>query len=272
LLASIAKLENSLRFTFNDREVSSLQLLQIVVANEGEHSIRSFIEPPTLELPEGVEVLDASVIHREPKTLLAEVKTKSANGSEEVVFDFALLNKGELFIAKLLLSGRFTHHQPLTLRMQGDDLPRSFNFKIREPVRSERRWWKQDGCFVRTWCSGGLLVFGLGYTLYFVHSIRPDFFPYPWHSFSLSLAGTAFLASLPLVLALVVVAGIVLGVVSGELFSRRPGFRLPKGFGGEHFRSYVVRGGGPYAYEFMGESEDEAEQKPSTSGPCPNAE
>jgi hypothetical protein len=241
-----AEVRKQLRFTFKDKDVSKLQLLQIVLVNEGEHAIRDFIEPPTLVLPKGAEVLDASVIHREPSTLVAELRTRSTQENEEIIFDFALLNKREFFICKLLVSG--SARMPLTARMQCDDLPRALELQYLSPFTATEGGKSKSGDLLGL--LGALVfsgfVFALGYLFYFVYSVRPDFFPYPWHSFKPSKEGAAFLVSLPIEIILAIIAIAVIGAICGSLFSRGPSFTIPKGFGRSNFSGRFYGVGDPY--------------------------
>jgi Tfp pilus assembly protein PilN len=62
-----------LKFTFRGTEVSDLHQLEFLIANDGERAVSSPIEPLTLELPKEVQVLDASILHRHPSSLKAEI-------------------------------------------------------------------------------------------------------------------------------------------------------------------------------------------------------
>jgi hypothetical protein len=97
---------NQLQFKFGDRDVRELRLTVLLIANDGERSIRDVIDPLTLDLPPEVELLDASILHRHPSELDVAVKSSARGiGSPNVVVQFHLLNKGDFFVVKLLLSG-----------------------------------------------------------------------------------------------------------------------------------------------------------------------
>ena len=61
-----------LHFVYRNRQVAELQQLMFLVANDGDRSISAPIEPLSLRL-QTVEVLDASIVHRHPDRLKAEV-------------------------------------------------------------------------------------------------------------------------------------------------------------------------------------------------------
>jgi len=127
-----------LQFRFQDREVNELQQVLFLVANDGERAIRDVIEPLTLSLPAGVEVLDASIVHRQPGGLKAQITAAPPQpGGTSLALEFPLLNKGEFFVVKLLMSGRFV---PSELAVLCDDLPRTIKMEplpansLREPA------------------------------------------------------------------------------------------------------------------------------------------
>jgi hypothetical protein len=66
-----------LQFRFQGREVNELQQVIFLVANDGERAIRDVIESLTLIVPADVEVLDASIVYRQPEGLKADILTTS---------------------------------------------------------------------------------------------------------------------------------------------------------------------------------------------------
>src|SRR5690349_20675421 len=57
----------SLKIHYQDKEVSDLFDLQIIVANEGYRPIRNYIEPLSFDVPNSVKVLDTSILYAKPK-------------------------------------------------------------------------------------------------------------------------------------------------------------------------------------------------------------
>ena len=70
-----ADVRKQLQFKFGDRDVQELQQTVLLIANDGERSIRDVIDPLTLDLPPEVELLDASILHRHPAELDVAVKS-----------------------------------------------------------------------------------------------------------------------------------------------------------------------------------------------------
>jgi hypothetical protein len=177
-----------LHFHFGTTEVKELQQLTFLIANDGERAIGQPIEPLTLPLPEDIELLDASILHRQPASLRVSVSLvtgEKAAHVTDVTFDFPLLNRGDFFVAKLLLSGP-APKKPFTFRLLAEDLDRTFQFK-RLPLEALE---EKGPAFV--WMPvvlGGALLSVCGwffYILYVIHAAQPEIFPYPWRTFSFS--------------------------------------------------------------------------------------
>jgi len=65
------EMRKQLHFQFREKDVQELQQLVFLVANDGERAISGVIEPLTLTIPPGTELLDASILHRQPEALQA---------------------------------------------------------------------------------------------------------------------------------------------------------------------------------------------------------
>ena len=182
-----ADVRKQLHFRFGDVDVQELQQTVLLIANDGERSIRDVIEPLTLDLPPEVELLDASILHRHPGELDVSVKGSPKElGSPNVVVRFPLLNKGDFFVVKLLLSG-ILPSKKLVFRILADDLPRSLEPMSLNPamlIGTERKveWGLLAGSAV-------VLLFPawLVYSSYLLWLSRPRMFPYPWASYQFSL-------------------------------------------------------------------------------------
>jgi hypothetical protein len=96
------EVRKALEITYRGTRVDDLLQLQLVVANEGQRAIRDLIEPLSVTLPKSAKLLEATILHVEPKG--REVAIGSAelpDGQTKVEFRFKLLNKGEFFLAPI---------------------------------------------------------------------------------------------------------------------------------------------------------------------------
>lgn len=86
-------------------EVGSLQHLQFIVKNGGLRGIK-FEVPPWFELPQGTQLLDASVVYKLPADLEAALAIQpSVPGSpQKITISTPLLNRSEYILVKLLLA------------------------------------------------------------------------------------------------------------------------------------------------------------------------
>lgn len=111
--------KSDLHIEYRGTKVENLQQLQVLMANTGERAIRDVIKPLRLELPENVEIMDASILYVSP-----EGRDVSFNLPESttIEFNFPLLNKDEFFIFKLLLKGAPKRNE-LKFGIVASDLP-----------------------------------------------------------------------------------------------------------------------------------------------------
>lgn len=235
-----------LQFRFQDREVSELQQVLFLVANDGERAIRDVIEPLTLTLPADVEILDASIVHRQPEELKAQIVSIPLQPkSTSLALSFPLLNKGEFFVVKLLLSGRF---EPSQLTLLCDDLPRTVRIEPLPP--SALREPKYEFELIPTLIGLGILLVPawVCYSAYLLHTYRPTLF----HPIALRPGGAVIdvYALLFLVLGSVIVllfVGIGLGLMGAGIFGgefpppRGRRFRLPKELQAVVFPYHLLR-------------------------------
>lgn len=217
-----------LHFSFRGDEVAELQHIEFLVANDGERAVSGLIEPLRLTLPDGVRVLDASILHRSPEALQAAVDAGGAADSPAgLIITFPLLNKGDFFAVKLLLSGR-VQLEALKFTVLADDLPRSINAEWLPPTARSEPGSRIEWSAVATGLVFMLLAAGIGHSLYLLRTLRPELFPYPWDVFrpTWHVASLAITAATGLLLALL---GLVLStfVALEGLFVRRGRFSLP---------------------------------------------
>lgn len=218
----------NLHFIFQEKEVSDLQQVILLVANDGERAISNFIEPLSVQLPPDIEVLDASILHRSPEALKATINQKATNTLE---FAFPLLNKGEFFVAKLLLSGRVAMRD-LPFRLLADDLPRSLNVKHLPQASLRDSGYKIEWGLAGVGCIVLLFPIWILYLLHVLWLKQPEMFPYPWESYVFSW--TSLLTLAPAVLLLLFFGLLGTAMTLSAFFdgefppSRGPKFPLPK--------------------------------------------
>jgi len=225
--------------------VNELQQVVFLVANDGERAIRDVIEPITLTMPADVEILDASIVHRQPDGLKANIVTSPHPPlGTSLALEFPLLNKGEFFVVKLLLSGRFKLSNSTVLC---DDLPRCIEFEPLPPNSLRDTQYKFE------WIPA---IIGLGillipawatYSAYLLHALRPSLF----HPFAprqgalgIHLEPLLFLifGAIIVLLFLLIGFGLLAAAIFGGEFppSRTRRYRLPKELQGMVFPYRMV--------------------------------
>jgi len=112
--------KSELHIEYKGVKVDNLQQLQFLVANTGERAIRDVIKPLRLELPDDVEIMDASLLYIAPEG--REVSLAISEPAHSIEFNFPLLNKDEFFIFKLLIKGA-PARKDLKFSIVADDLP-----------------------------------------------------------------------------------------------------------------------------------------------------
>jgi hypothetical protein len=223
-----------LQFRFQNRVVDEVQQVIFLVANDGERAIRDVIESLTLTIPSTVEILDASVVYRQPEGLkVAIVAAPDPPRGNDLRLDFPLLNKREFFVVKLLLSGRF-HFSSLNILC--DDLPRVINVELLPPDAVKDSEYKFEWVPALIGFAFLLLAAWPCYSSYLLHSVHPELFhpilfprpraislvPEAW--FYLVFGGIITLSFLGIGLLL-----LSLAIFGGEFPpSRGPRFRLSK--------------------------------------------
>jgi hypothetical protein len=236
-----SSVREQLKFYFHDSEVRDLSQIEFIIANDGERAIRDCIEPLSLQMPVGVEILDASILYRKPEQLIADVEQNiSTIGVAQLRFRFPLLNQGDFFLVKLLLNGSLKRDD-LEFHILADDLPRAIKAK-RLPAQSTttakpRVEW--SGVVV-----GGILVLlGLSqaYAMYLLYRASPQFFPLPWASFKPSALAILVLIVWSVGIIGTLGLGTALFALAGfdEFFQRHPRFPLPSELRHHHHRIFV---------------------------------
>lgn len=128
------EVRENLRITYQGHEVERLSHIRFVVVNDGERSIKSYVEPLTLILPEESRVLTVSILETNPPDLDVEADlTLGEDGEERISFDFSLLNRNDWFVVNLLVRGE-VDREDLEFRIRAEDVPTKI------PVLSHRQY------------------------------------------------------------------------------------------------------------------------------------
>jgi hypothetical protein len=227
-----ADVKGRLNFIFQDKPVEDLQQLIFLIANSGERAISNVIEPLAFTLPSSAEVLDISILHRSPADLATTIgQSRVDTGGTKVELISPLMNKGDFFVVKLLLSGRL-ETRGLRFSILADDIPRTLRPERLPPdAVMDKKYRVEWGLIavsiflllvpVWSWC-----------ILKQVYKFQPGFLPYPWSTFVASLESVFVLIFGGIFLFLTTFTG--LGMFLAALFNgqfpprRGPRFPLPK--------------------------------------------
>lgn len=231
IFAGIEKsVRDQLKFTFRGHEVQDLQQVEFLIANDGERAISHVIEPLRHDLATKAKLLDASILYRHPESLKVDIRTvQIPNGSTSIIFDFPLLNKGDFFLVKLLLSGR-AKSKDFAFRIIADDLPRSLSATwLPSNAFSERKFEIVWSAVATGFAVAGLLAW-LIWILYSLYKFRPELFPYPWSTFVMSWESALLLGpGISFCVLLGLIAFALIAMVGFDEFSPwRPRFPVPK--------------------------------------------
>ncbi len=233
VLSGIAPdVRSNLNFRFNGVEVHELQQLIFLVANDGQRSIRDVLEPLTMSIPSEVGILDATIVYRSPDTLQAKLGIKTVDlNTSTITLDFPLLNKGEFFVVKMLLSGNLSSRS-LKFSMLSDDLPRTIALRPMPPGAFDERWLKFEWGLALAAAVVLLFPAWVCYFGYKLLKLRPDLSPMPWSGFHFSVEAAAFIIPAVVAVLLLGLLGFMMmgaAIFGGEFPPRRgPRFPLPK--------------------------------------------
>lgn len=221
----------NLHFIFQEQEVNDLQQVVLLVANDGERAISNVIEPLSVQLPKNIEVLDASILHRHPEALKATISHTSGVLGQLLELSFPLLNKGEFFVVKLLLSGSVAMRD-LPFTILADDLPRSLKVKQLPPASLRDSGYKVQWGLAAAGCIVLLFPIWIVYMLHLLWTNQPGLFPYPWAAYVFSWPSLLLVVPAAILLVFFGVIGTTMAISAffdGEFPpSRGPKFPLPK--------------------------------------------
>ena len=90
---------------FNGTPIRNLTVLELLMANEGTHPIRDYIEPLSIRMPESVNLLNVTVPYVYPEGRYVDAVVKSEHSFE---YQFSILNPREYFLTKIVADGTLT--------------------------------------------------------------------------------------------------------------------------------------------------------------------
>jgi hypothetical protein len=238
-----ATVRSHLKFLFHGKEISELQQVELIVANDGERAISNCIQPLRLQLPTSIKILDASILHKSPKELeVSMIQGNSEAAGYFLEFDFPLLNKSDFFLVKLLLDGKLPLRE-MHFQIQADELPRS--------LKPE---WLPDGATSTSerkveWAGviAGFIFFACCATVAFItyayYQSVPSAFPWPWESFRYLWPNTVILIAAIVVSAIIGFIGAVMFIGMGfeNFLKRNPKFPLPEELRGSGYTLFSHR-------------------------------
>lgn len=118
-------LKRNLEITYKGVKVTNLYQVQFLIANTGSKPIRDFIQPLSVEIDEGLDILDAEIIDVYPEG--REIKfNQNKNRQNKVDFIIPLLDCSEFFIIKFLLKDS----EEIIVKDDKKSLKESFRFSV----------------------------------------------------------------------------------------------------------------------------------------------
>lgn len=238
--------KNNLEVDFKGQKVESLYQVQFVIANTGDIPIRDIITPLTLDIPNDGIILDANLLHIDPKG--REVKIDISKADKCIAYDFPLLNSGEYFISKLLIKGEPPRHEIkegednlmlidydsydlFQFKITADELPPEIISQNLPRDYAEIGLGRFDKASI--WGGGifGGLAFTLAYILYNLGTLQSELFLFHFSEFFSNFSILKFAIILAWIVALIfgLIAILIPASQLGEIRPRKkPKFKLPK--------------------------------------------
>lgn len=240
---------DSLKIEYKEVKINDLYEIQFLVANTGERAIRDIIHPLTLHVPEGSQILDASILHIHPEGREVSI---SVEGSD-TIFGFPLLNSDDFFIAKILLEGE-PKDKDFSFSIAVDDLPPILKPRFLPPDlldTGEKRKF-EIGLFI-----GGFVCLVIGSALAgLIYAQWPTISALWKAGFLITIKGNwlilvcAGIAALPALLLIVIGPMMTIGAFTNFSFPKKRRFPVPSDFIRRPFRLYSP-------HNFYLEDEDE---------------
>lgn len=95
--------KKTLQISYNGMPIDELFEIQFVIQNTGDKAVCNLMEPLSFEIPAECTLLDASLLHCDPKELKISLNIEANRRSFSI--DFKLLNSRDFFVLKVLLNG-----------------------------------------------------------------------------------------------------------------------------------------------------------------------
>jgi hypothetical protein len=219
----------ALKIAYKGVPITDLFEIQFLIANTGERSIRDLINPLTLHVPEGSQILDASILHIHPKGRDVSIEVKES----DVIFRFPLLNSKEFFITKILLQGE-PKKWDFRFSISVDDLPPTLKpkFLTRDLIDTGEKRKFEEGLLVSGFvCLAiGASIAGLIYAQWpIISSLWKDGFLASFKENWLVLICVA-IASIASLFLLVLGPMIAIGAFKNFSFPKRERFPVPSDY------------------------------------------
>ncbi len=249
-------IKSNLEVDFKGQKVESLYQVQFVIANTGDIPIRDLITPLTLQIPNKGIILDANLLHVDPKG--REVKINITSSNDSIAYNFPLLNSGEYFISKILIKGEPPRHvieeegedeEPRRLIEYGsydlfefsitaDDLAPKITSQYLPPYYSDEMEFNHfDKSTILGGAIFGFLAFTIAFILYSIGTIQSDLFLFHFKEFFTNFYLLKFFIIIGWITALLLgLIGVMIPAseIDGIRPKKKPKFKLPK----KHSRYY----------------------------------
>lgn len=230
-------IRKAIEIHYRGTQIDDLLQLQFVVVNEGQRAIRDLLDPLSLVLPKTAKLLEATILHVEPKGREVTINSsETPNGEAKVEFRFKLLNKSEFFFVKMLINGTLDPDS-LSFNIAVDDLPPTIIPKS-QPFRTPE---EEHATGVPAILLGLLplaLAIGTSFGMLELILLRPDLFPLDQHFIWSSWTTLTILLWLGGIVYWVVRS--VQLIIARGLFGHKQRFQLPRRAVPLDYRSYNI--------------------------------
>jgi hypothetical protein len=129
-----AEIRKHLTVEFHGSPVKNLAILELLIVNEGTHSIRDYVEPLAVQLPTDVRLLDVTVPYVSPEGRRVSPEAKSDRSFE---YRFSILNPREYFLTKIIADG-LIDLDTLSITIAADNLPARLKPQINSRVETSK--------------------------------------------------------------------------------------------------------------------------------------
>jgi hypothetical protein len=127
-------IRKDLTVEFHGAPVRNLTILELLIVNEGTHSIRDCAEPLAVHLPADVTLLDVTVPYVSPEGRRVVPAVKSNHSFE---YDFSILNPREYFLTKIIADGPVDLNA-LSITIAADNLPPRLKAQVNNRIETSK--------------------------------------------------------------------------------------------------------------------------------------